>query len=240
MKSQLISNQEISSQQKHEMYQFLSTYFEGVTRDVFDEDLANKNWVILLRDQNSHQLQGFSTLLIYNTEYKEKTISVVYSGDTIVAPHAWSSSVLSRAWINAIDKLRQEFVLGKLYWLLICSGYRTYRFLPVFWQDFYPRYEQKTPKEIRNLIDFLATERFGENYDKNTGIVHFSHPHQLREGLKGIPPERLNNPHIKFFNSNNPGHINGDELVCLTEICPNNLTKAGRRMWKFQEQSRII
>lgn len=240
MRSQLVSNQNISSQQKQEMYRFLSAYFEGVTRDVFDEDLAQKNWIILLRDQNSHQLQGFSTLLIYNTEYKEKTISVVYSGDTIVAPHAWSSSVLSRVWINAIDKLRQEFVLGKLYWLLICSGYRTYRFLPVFWQDFYPRYEQKTPQEVRNLMNFLATERFGENYDKNTGIVRFSHPHQLREGLRGIAPERLNNPHIKFFNSNNPGHINGDELVCLTEICPNNLTKAGRRMWKFQGQSRII
>ena len=240
MKSQLISNQEISSQQKYEMYRFMSTYFEGVKRDIFDEDLAEKNWVIILRDQNSHQLQGFSTLLIYNTEYKGKTISVVYSGDTIVAPYAWSSSVLSRVWINAIDKLRQEFVLGELYWLLICSGYRTYRFLPVFWQDFYPRYEQNPPPEVRDLIDFLATERFGKNYDKNTGIVRFSHPYQLREGLRGIPPERLNDPHIRFFNSKNPGHINGDELVCLTEICPENLTKAGRRMWKVQGKSRIL
>ena len=236
MKSELISNKEISSQQKDEMYQLLATYFEGVKRDVFERDLADKNWVIILKDRDSHQLQGFSTLLIYNTEFKGESISVVYSGDTIVDHSAWSSSVLSRAWINAVNKLQQEFVLGKLYWLLICSGYRTYRFLPVFWQEFYPRFDRETPKEVRDLMDFLASERFGKNYHKKSGIVRFSHPHQLKEGFRGIPPERLHDPHISFFNSNNLGHIHGDELVCLAEICPENLTQAGRRMWKIQEK----
>ncbi|WP_293149563.1 hypothetical protein [Okeania sp. SIO2C9] len=237
MKSQLINNKELSSQQKNEMYLLLSTHFVGVKRDVFDEDLAEKNWILLLKDKNSHQLQGFSTLLIYNTEFKGETISVVYSGDTIVDPSAWSSSALSKAWIEAIDLLSQEFALGKLYWLLICSGYRTYRFLPVFWQEFYPRFERETPKEIQDLIDFLAAKKFGKNYDRETGIVRFLHPHQLKEGLKGIPPERLNDPHISFFNNKNPCHINGDELVCLTEISLENLTKAGKRMWKNKKTS---
>ena len=39
MKSQLISNKELSYQQKDEMYLLLSTHFKGVKRDVFDEDL---------------------------------------------------------------------------------------------------------------------------------------------------------------------------------------------------------
>ena len=37
-------------------------------------------------------------------------------------------------------------------------------------------------------------------------------------------------PHIAFFLATNPGHVRGDELVCLTELCDENLTRAGRRM----------
>lgn len=237
MKSQLISKKELSFQQKDEIYCLLSTCFNGVKRDVFEDDLSEKNWIILLKDNKYEKLLGFSTLLIYNTEFQGETISVVYSGDTIVDPSAWSSSVLSKAWIEAIDLLSQEFALGKLYWLLICSGYRNYRFLPVFWQDFYPRFDSSTPQEFQKLIDFLATQKFGKNYNPRTGIVRFPHPHQLREGLKGIPSERLNDPHIRFFGSRNSGHLNGDELVCLTEISPENLTKAGKRMWKSQSKN---
>ena len=240
MKSQLISKKELSSQQIDEMYQLLSSYFKGVKRDIFEQDLAEKNWVILLKERNDRQLQGFSTLLLYTTEFKGEIFSVVYSGDTIVDPSAWSSSRLSRAWIEAIDLLSQEFSLGKLYWLLICSGYRTYRFLPVFWQEFYPRFERDTPKEVKNLIDFLATKKFGKNYNKSTGIVRFPHPHQLQEGLQGIPLYRLNDPHVSFFNSKNPEHLQGDELVCLTEICPNNLTKVGQRIWKTRRKNQEL
>ncbi|MDJ0694121.1 hypothetical protein [Mastigocoleus sp. MO_188.B34] len=41
----------------------------------------------------------------------------------------------------------------------------------------------------------------------------------------------MTDPHIEFFDRMNPGHLNGDELVCLTEISETNLTPAGKRMW---------
>ena len=213
------------------MYALLSTHFEGVRRDVFEADLAQKNWVILLKDKQSNQLKGFSTLLIYSTQFDGEILDVVYSGDTIVEPSAWSSSILSRTWIASVNQLRSQDTKSRLYWLLISSGYRTYRFLPVFWQEFYPRYERPTPAKIQGLIEFLAQEQFGKYYDRKTGIVRFPHPHYLSERLKGIPPERFKNPHIRFFATQNPGYLQGDELVCLTEICQENLTKAGKRMW---------
>lgn len=213
------------------MYSLLSTHFEGVKREVFEADLNEKNWVILLEDEDSNTLKGFSTLLMYETEFEGEIKSVVYSGDTIMDPSAWSSSVLSRTWIASVNKLRFEYPQGKLYWLLICSGYRTYRFLPIFWQEFYPRHDASTPNRTEKLIEFLARDRFGKCYDEKAGVVRFPHPHVLREELRGIPSEQLIDPHIRFFKTQNPGHIQGDELVCLTEICEENLTPAGRRMW---------
>lgn len=231
MKSRLVRIEDLSKEDVEDMYSLLSTHFEDVKRDVFNADLANKNWVILLKDANIDQLKGFSTLLMYNTVFEGEPLSVVYSGDTIMDPSAWSSSVLSRTWIASVNKLRHEYSQGRLYWLLISGGYRTYRFLPIFWREFYPRYDTATPSRILSLIEFLSRDRFGNYYDEKAGVVRFPHPQVLRGGLRGIPEERLQDPHIQFFEKHNPGHLQGDELVCLTEICEENLTSAGRRMW---------
>jgi hypothetical protein len=80
-------------------------------------------------------------------------------------------------------------------------------------------------------MHFLARGRFGTCYDASTGIVTLKNPQVLREGLRGIPEERLSDPHVALFERLNPGHGKGDELVCLTEICEANLTRAGRRIW---------
>ncbi|AKG22791.1 hypothetical protein [Calothrix sp. 336/3] len=231
MQGQLIHTSLLTDTDKCEMYLLLNNHFQGVQHSVFSQDLKEKNWVILLRDENTSHLKGFSTLLMYDRVFQGEKISVVYSGDTIVDPSAWSSSALSRTWISTVNMLRQEYTEGKLYWLLISGGYRTYRFLPLFWREFYPRYDMPTPNNMQQLIHILAGDRFGTNYHPQEGVVRFTHPHILRDKLHGIPEERLQDPHIRFFQQVNPGHIQGDELVCLTEISEENLTSAGRRIW---------
>lgn len=231
MKANLVRTEKLSLEDQDAMYFLLSSHFGGVKREVFEADLDQKNWVILLQDNESNALKGFSTLLMYETEFEGEILAVVYSGDTIMDPSAWSSSALSRAWIASVNKLRQEYPRGRLYWLLISSGYRTYRFLPTFWNEFYPRYDASTPERTEKLMKSLAGGLFGKFYDEESGVVRFPHPHVLRDGLRGIPEERLKDAHINFFQTQNPGHMQGDELICLTEICEENLTLAGRRMW---------
>lgn len=199
MKSRLVHTSDLSPSDKEAMYSLLSTHFLGVNRDIFDTDLSEKNWVILLFDETTERLQGFSTLLMYNTEFEGEKLSVVYSGDTIMDPSGWSSSALSRCWISSVNQLRRDYATGRLYWLLICGGYRTYRFLPIFWQEFYPRSDEQRPTRISLLMQFLANDRFRNYYNPKTGIVRFPDPHILRNSLLGIPSERLQDPHIRFF-----------------------------------------
>jgi hypothetical protein len=86
------------------------------------------------------------------------------------------------------------------------------------------------PAGIKRLRNQLATGRFGKQYDLHSGVVRFGQPQRLRGELKLIPAGRAADPHIAFFVAHNYGHAQGDELVCLTELCPENLTAAGRRM----------
>ena len=59
---------------------------------------------------------------------------------------------------------------------------------------------------------------------------HKTETHSTGNLTSVIPPGRLANPDVAFFARVNPGHEAGDELVCLTTLDDDNLTRAGRRM----------
>lgn len=215
--------------EREAMFTLLQGHFIGVTREGFANDLAEKDWVILLED-HSGVLQGFSTLAFYASQFRGETFNVACSGDTIVRPRAWGSPALPRAWIGAIDELRARNPERRTLWLLLASGFRTYRFLPVFWQRFSPCVERATPALTQELLEHLALERFGDAYDRDTGIVRFAQPQSLRGPLRELPRERLSDPHVAFFVERNPGHARGDEIVCLADLGDENLTARGRRV----------
>ena len=140
MRGRLQRRSDLTLADRSAMLRLLDAHFEGVSAAVFEHDLADKNWVLLIEDDGL--LRGFSTLLLYETEYAGEALTVVYSGDTIMDRSAWGSSALARCWIGSVRALRRLHPRGPLYWLLLSSGFRTYRFLPVFWREFHPRFDQ--------------------------------------------------------------------------------------------------
>ncbi len=224
----LLPRETLSLEMRDEMFGLLSRHFEGVTRSQFELDLAEKNWVVEIRRDG--RLAGFSTLLVCESEFEGQPITAIFSGDTIVAPEAWGSPALARTWIAAVNQLRSETPARPCYWLLLTSGFRTYRFLSVFWREYFPNCSALTPPHQQRLLDQLASERYGKLYHAAQGIVRFPRPQKLRGALSAIPDGRALNPDIAFFLQRNPHHAAGDELVCLAEISEANLTAAGRRM----------
>lgn len=235
MRGRLRRRRDLTLADRAAMLRLLDAHFEDVSSEVFERDLADKDWVLLIEEDGL--LRGFSTLLLYETRHAGEALTVVYSGDTIMDRGAWGSSALSRCWIGSVRTLRRLHPGGRLYWLLLSSGFRTYRFLPVFWREFHPRFDVVAPPAIRDRLDFLATERLGKHYRPDRGIARLESPQVLRPGLSMLPLARRDDPHVAFFLERNPGWQCGDELVCLTEICFENLTAAGRRMWREGERT---
>ena len=230
MKGKVVRREGIGPEMRASMYDLFCQQFDGVSFDVFERDLEGKSWVLLLQDADG-VLCGFSSMDVYDVEVDGKTITVVYSGDTVVDSETWSDSALSYYWMGAIDYLRRLSGKDRLYWFLLVSGYRTYRFLPVYSATFYPRHDKQTPDDVQLLMDTFATARFGDHYDPKTGIVRLDAPAILKGDYRGIPENRLSDPHIAYFANRNPGHEHGDELVCFAILAENELTRLGRRMW---------
>ncbi len=228
--STLLLRQEVDESRAEQMFDLFKAHFDGVEDLVFREDLDEKTHVLLLEDPV--EVVGFTTLRLYTTEFRGDPISVLFSGDTIVAPDARKSPLLSSSWIGAVESIRATCPEGQpFYWFLICSGFRTYRFLPLFFQEFYPRHNEATPDRLQDLMHQLASDRYGANYSRETGVVRLpGRQTPLRTAEGTIPDSRRKNPHVAFFESRNPSHMEGEELVCITRPVPDNLTRAGERM----------
>jgi hypothetical protein len=227
---QTIACAELSARLIDDMFNVFSRYYLGAERAIFERDLKNKNWVISFFDTKKGLLRGFTTLDICTTVYCGQPITVVYSGDTIIDKAYRGTFELPRAWIHSVLDICADLP-RPIYWLLISSGYKTYRFLPLFYRDFYPRYDCATPEVIQLLTDHLAVQRFGNDYDPQRKVVRFRQgATPLKRGVAELSARHLADPNIAFFAERNPGHVDGDELVCLTEIAPHNFTELGAFM----------
>jgi len=211
------------------MRSLMADYFENVSDEHFRTDLDEKEQVILLRDDRN-RIRGFSTMMRFTVSVDGQEVVGIFSGDTIIDRACWGTSLLPRLWARLAFRWSDAVPHDRVYWLLLSAGYKTYRFLPVFFDTFYPTRERSMPLGIRRLRDALAAARYPEAYDPSDGVVRFEHPTPLRENVAPPTERRRQNPHVAFFLEANPGYTDGDELVCLTQVIRSNLTRAGRRM----------
>ena len=206
------------------MHQF---YF--VEQAVFFEDLSNKSTVVLLEDSQGI-LRGFTSVMLFDLHLENSPLKILFSGDTIIHPDFWGSLELPRVWGRFMFETLQGCADTPLYWFLISSGYKTYRFLPAYFNEFFPRFDSETPAKIRQIMDAAAERLFGSNYDGSRGIIKLKHPTPLRAGVSDPGKERQANQHIAFFLSKNPGYDAGDELVCMTRLSWENFKPFVKRL----------
>lgn len=231
---QVLARTQLTATDRDAMYALLAAYFRATDRAVFEADLDEKEQVILLRERTTGSIVGFSTQCRMRLVREGRTIYALFSGDTIVDALFWGESLLSRLWSHAAfaeaERLIQQDPAAEVYWFLICSGYKTFRFLPVFFREFYPHPHSTTASALKPLLDALGTARFGTCFDAGAGIIRLAHAAPLRDGVAELSAQRLRDPMVRFFAERNPGHALGDELACLTRLTRENLTAAGRRI----------
>lgn len=206
-----------------EMLRLMQAHYEGVVAEQFYADLRAKEWVILMR--TGERLCGFSTQVSFVHHVLGQSVRILFSGDTIIEKDCWGTLALPLAWGRLMLSIIAEHPEQKLYWLLTSKGYKTYRFLPVFFREFQPCFSAPASSFEHALLQSAAIRMVGDRFDPNAGILRAAPEAQrLRPGVADLEPHRLHDPHIAFFQQLNPGHARGDELVCLARFHPDNLS----------------
>jgi hypothetical protein len=227
--AQIVARSLLPAQTAEEMLALHQRNFDGVERARFLADLSEKDWVILLLTAEG-RLAGFSTQRLLPPLEEFGGARCLFSGDTIVERAHANTSLLPGCFGHLMLRLIEAHGEESLYWFLISKGFRTYRFLPVFFERFWPSPDHATPPEIQALLDGVARRKFGSGYDAATGLVRIVGADRLAPALAEVPRGREADRHVAFFLARNPGFSRGDELACLAPIRRDNLNAYGRRV----------
>lgn len=220
----------LSAADRAAMLALMRRCYEGVDEAVFVRDLEAKSRVVVLRAPGG-DLVGFSTLAVFDFLDSGAPARAIFSGDTVIAPEAWGSPAFAFAWVREAARIAR-LAASPLYWLLIVKGHRTFRFLPAFTRRFVPRWADADARLIA-LRDNLARARFGARYDAARGVLA---PGPSRERLTAAlaepSPREAARIDVRFFLDRNPGYRDGEELVCLCPLAPENLRPTTLRLFE--------
>jgi hypothetical protein len=229
--SAVVERAELSEAEIVAMWQLYAGYYDGTAEQLFRSDLAKKSHVLLSRDVEG-EIQGFSTIELDRQIFDGREIGVVFSGDTIIDHRYWAKNDFAFCWIRFASTLYQANPELPLYWLLIVKGHRTYRYMSVFGKRWYPAPGWDTPASVQRLMDQLASERFGDAWNPETGLLHFEKSQgHLKPEWAEVPEAARRRKEVAFFLERNPDYDRGDELVCLCEISLENMKPLTKRIF---------
>jgi hypothetical protein len=219
----------LTNEDRRAMVSLYLAHYQGTSETLFFNDLKDKTEVLLVRCGTV--LVGFTTLQVYEVEWERKRIRVVYSGDTVVNRAHWGQQALAFAWIARMGELKHEKPDVPIYWFLIVKGHRTFRYLPTFSRSFYPHWSLDR-SDLKALVDALACEKFGDDYNPTSGVVEFAESKGHLKDDIALPTERERTKEsVKFFLQRNPNYLRGHELVCLCELSEENLKPQAKRLF---------
>jgi hypothetical protein len=204
-------------------------YFDSSSEQQVISDLEKKTEILLVYFEEA--LVGFSTLELYDFEWENSLIQILYSGDTIVDQAHWGQQALAFAWIANLGKLKRDRPDVPLYWFVILKGHRTFKFLPAFGKSFYPHWSIDR-SDLKPLVDALAKQKFGSDYNPETGIVEFAESRgHLNPDIAYPTESEKTRDSVRFFLKKNPNYLRGHELVCLCEISEQNMKPLTKRIF---------
>lgn len=87
---------DLSADDRGEMLDLMNRHYHDVCPRAFAVDLAEKQWVIVVRDSR-RQMQGFSTQMVLDVVVDGRKIKALFSGDTIVDRQHWGDRALPQA-----------------------------------------------------------------------------------------------------------------------------------------------
>jgi hypothetical protein len=219
LSASVIKPQEIPKAELKRMHQLFLQYYENHPYEIFQRDLFEKDDVILLKDEKTLEIQGFSTILKVKIQRGNKTYYGIYSGDTLVVNEHWGSPALGVMFLKYLwwQKIKNPF--RPLYWFLISKGYKTYLLMANNFKVHFPRYEKITNNHHLDLMNSFYGKKFNDTYvSEKDLIIPKGETCHLKFDVAAIDEKLLALPRIHYFQKKNPNWQRGVELCCIAEM----------------------
>jgi hypothetical protein len=236
LRSTIVEVGQLASPDRDAMFRLMDRTYVKMRRERFEDDLNAKHWAIIVRSPTSGDIVGFSTQVVLAVPIDGEIVDALYSGDTVVDREHWGDPALASAWGNFALQLVDRHPMRRMVWFLTSKGFRTYRYLPLFFRTYFPHPARAIPARERKIIEHLGRLLGGDSFDASSQIIRASLDKDFLRPEVAAPGLRTNTDrHVKFFIERNPGFMRGDELCCVSPLTRENFTRAAHRVIRAQQ-----
>ncbi|MDE2451450.1 MAG: hypothetical protein KGO22_20905 [Gammaproteobacteria bacterium] len=222
------ASRSLSAAELDEIWALTERYVD-TPRPHYEEKLLALPEVSLWRASDG-ALVGLAGLHVSAVEWRGRTRIVIFTSSVVTDERFRGRNLVLRAGLQVLlrEKLRRPWAAA--YWFFDTFSYKSYLVLSRNLREFWPRRARAIPPHMLAFIDRLASDRYGPDWNRQTGVVRRSGHKRLRATTAPIDSALSSDPDVNFFQASNPGHGEGDMLVCLAPLTAGNLLGAIARV----------
>jgi hypothetical protein len=208
----------------------------GLTQSFYDTErpyaegkLREHQRTALFRARGDRALVGMASLDVYPVVFQDRRLLVIYTSHVLIREHHRGQNLIQRLGLQTFLGARVRYPFRPIYWFFDTFSYKSYLLLPRNFRDFWPRYDRQTPEWEQALMNHLAGQTYGSAWRPEQGVVARSGRKRLRPDTAPLQEKHARVPELEFFARANPGHADGDMLVCLCPLSAANWLSVGVR-----------
>ncbi|HEX6638720.1 MAG TPA: hypothetical protein VF033_13765 [Steroidobacteraceae bacterium] len=205
----------------------LTQEFFDVERAHAEAELRRRQRVATFRMNGA--LLGMVSLDVIPAEFRGRKVTAISTAHVLIRENWRGRNLLQKLGFRTFLRERLRHPLRPIYWFFDTFSYKSYLLLPRNFRTYWPRHDEPTPAAQAALIDTLATQVYGASWRREQGIIARSGQKRMRETAAPLILARDSDPALGFFARANPGHAEGDMLVCLCPLSLSNWLSVARR-----------
>ena len=205
----------------------LTAEFYDVERGYAEAELRRRQSLAMFRMNGV--LLGMAAIDVYPAHFRGSRLVIISTTHVLLRENWRGRNLLQRLGLRTFLLARLRHPFRPIYWFFDTFSYKSYLLLPRNFVEYWPRHGAPTPRWHGALIDQLAARSYGPAWEPSRGVVARSGQKRLRESTAPVPPGADASPDIGFFTRANPGHAEGDMLVCLCPLTMRNWLSVGQK-----------
>ena len=200
--------------------------YVDTNRTFFEPKLRALPEVGLWRGAGSGRLLVWSASTCTRSSGKVKQSTIIFTSSVVIDERFRGRNLVLKTGLRILLREKLSRPHARAYWFFDTFSYKSYLILARNLTEFWPRRDQATPDGVARFVAHLAQRHYGDDWSPATGVVRRSGQKRLLPATAPIDTVASADPDVSFFQSVNPGHRDGDMLVCLAPLSVQNLVGA--------------
>jgi hypothetical protein len=205
----------------------LTREFYDIDRPYAEAELRRRQRIALFRMEGT--LLGMAAIDVVEHTFRGRKLVALATTNVLIRENWRGRNLIQKLGFRTFLRARLRHPLRPIYWFFDSFSYKSYLLLPRNFHTWWPRYDAPTPEAPAALIDELATRLYGPAWRPSRGIVVRSGQKRMRATAAPLELTPESDPNLRFFAAVNPGHAEGDMIVCLCPLTAANWLSVARR-----------